>query len=148
MAHIFEEDDKLIKENKVDTTSIDACERPKPANYAVRLFMFARLVYAMLSFCARKFPEKSEIREPREIMVECTSYLTNFTAVYGFKFSVLSILCTLNVLCIAEVLYTNFVFVADFDVSLRVDVIIVDDFSSFSLITFSVEVPIATTKGC
>ena len=77
MAHIFEEDDKLIKENKVDTTSIDACERPKPANYAVRLVMFARLVYAMLSFCARKFPEKFETRVPGEIIMERTSYNTN-----------------------------------------------------------------------
>ena len=29
---------------------------------------------ALLIFCARKFPEKSETQEPRGIIVECTSY--------------------------------------------------------------------------
>ena len=35
--------------------------------------MFARFVCA-LSFRARKFPAKSETREPGKIIVECTSY--------------------------------------------------------------------------
>ena len=39
------------------------------------LVMFARFVCALLSFCARKFPAKSETREPREIIVEFTSYI-------------------------------------------------------------------------
>ena len=37
--------------------------------------MFARFVCALLSFCAREFPEKSEIREPGKIIVECNSYV-------------------------------------------------------------------------
>ena len=33
-----------------------------------------RFVCALLSFCAREFPAKSETREPGKIIVECTSY--------------------------------------------------------------------------
>ena len=36
--------------------------------------MFARFVWALLSFHARKFPAKYETREPGKIIVECTSY--------------------------------------------------------------------------
>ena len=35
--------------------------------------MFAKFVCALLSFCARKFKEKSETRGPGKIIVECTS---------------------------------------------------------------------------
>ena len=36
--------------------------------------MISRFVCALLIFCAREFPEKSETREPGEVIVECTSY--------------------------------------------------------------------------
>ena len=37
--------------------------------------MFDRIVCALLSFCVRKFLAKSETQEPREITMECTSYV-------------------------------------------------------------------------
>ena len=37
--------------------------------------MFARIVCALLSFCARKFPVKSETQEPRKIIAERTYYV-------------------------------------------------------------------------
>ena len=36
--------------------------------------MFARFVFALLSFCPCKFPAKSETQEPGEIIVEWTFY--------------------------------------------------------------------------
>ena len=36
--------------------------------------MFDHFVYALLSFCARKFPAKYETREHTEITVECILY--------------------------------------------------------------------------
>ena len=38
--------------------------------------VFAYFVCSLLSFCALEFPNKSETREPRKIIVECTSYFT------------------------------------------------------------------------
>ena len=38
--------------------------------------MFARFIFALLSFHARKFPAKSETQEPGEIIVERTSYIS------------------------------------------------------------------------
>ena len=37
--------------------------------------MLAWFAYALLSFRAHEFPEKSETREPVEIIMECTLYL-------------------------------------------------------------------------
>ena len=59
----------MIKYEVDDTT---------PCLYALKYCMsviFARFVCALLSFFARKFPTKSETREPGEIIVECTSYI-------------------------------------------------------------------------
>ena len=36
--------------------------------------MFDHFVYALLSFCGRKFPAKPETQETREMIVECTLY--------------------------------------------------------------------------
>ena len=38
--------------------------------------MFTRFVYALLSFCVREFPAKSETRKPRKIILERSSYST------------------------------------------------------------------------
>ena len=35
---------------------------------------FDHFVYALLSFCGRKFPAKPETQETREMIVECTLY--------------------------------------------------------------------------
>ena len=59
---------------KFDATSVDACERPNPAKILHAPVIFARFVCSLLSFRTRKFPAKSETREPGEIIVERTSY--------------------------------------------------------------------------
>ena len=53
--------------------------------------MFSRFVCALLSFCARKFPAKSETREPGKVIVERTSYITlvGWCGVVGVSFFVL-----------------------------------------------------------
>ena len=44
-----------------------------PRKYCMPV-MSACFVCALLSFCAREFPEKYETQEPGKIIVECTSY--------------------------------------------------------------------------
>ena len=53
--------------------------------------MFARFVCALLSFCARDFPAKSETQETRKIVVECTSYTIYY--IYNITYT-LHIICT------------------------------------------------------
>ena len=45
--------------------------------------IFARLVGALFTFCAREFPAKSETREPGENIMECTSYTKLIRLTYG-----------------------------------------------------------------
>ena len=54
---------------KLTPLPVDTCEL-----YCTPV-MFARFVCDLLSFRARKFPEKSETQEPREIIMECTLYI-------------------------------------------------------------------------
>ena len=37
--------------------------------------MFDQFVYALLNFCVREFPKKSETQQPRKITVECSTYV-------------------------------------------------------------------------
>ena len=46
--------------------------------------MFSPFVCALLIFCACKFPAKSETRESRKIIVECTSYLVLYYSSQGY----------------------------------------------------------------
>ena len=57
-----------IESNKKDNTEL----KPLPIDPHKLYYtpvMFDRFVYALLSFCARKFPAKYETREHREIIV-------------------------------------------------------------------------------
>ena len=42
--------------------------------------MFALFFCDLLNFCALEFPTKEEAREPREIIMECTSYVYTYPA--------------------------------------------------------------------
>ena len=64
----------MIKENKFDATSVDACEISKPAK-TITPIVFARFFCALLIFCEREFPAKYKTQEPWEIIVECTLYI-------------------------------------------------------------------------
>ena len=45
--------------------------------------MFALFVCDLLSFCARKFPAKSKIRELGKIIIECISYKLHWVTFSG-----------------------------------------------------------------
>ena len=67
-----------IESHKKDNTKLT----PIPFNprkvYCMTI-TFARFVCALLSFCAHEFPAKSETREPRKIIMECTLHANETT---------------------------------------------------------------------
>ena len=64
----------MIDKTKLTPPRLIRVQHQIPGKYCTPV-MFTRFVCALLSFCVRKFPSKSEIQETRKLIVKCTSYV-------------------------------------------------------------------------
>ena len=83
-----------IENNKNDNTNLTPLP-VDPSKLYCKQVMFTHFLYVLFSFPARKFPAKYETQEPREIILECTTYI---------KYYMYTIYSTLNTTC--YILYT------------------------------------------